>query len=147
MTTLKTVISSVFIGLVVATFTVALLGATGVLTLQDGTLHSFFLVLGLELCAVITAVFRTQDFFKDDPNSVANLKRKHSEEITKVQKEKTETESSLRTEIERLKAAHAAEIKKMRDDHMRSIQQMRNAPRQVPNFIASGSARTQQKPE
>ena len=135
MTTLKIVISSVFIGLVVATFAVALLGATGVLTLQDGTLQSFFLVLGLELCAVITAVFRTQDFFKDDPNSVANLKRKQAEEIAKIQKEKADAESVLRAEIEGLKSSHAAEMKKAKDDYMMKLAQASRRPTHIINPI------------
>ena len=154
MTTLKTIIASVFIALMVATFTVAILGATNVLKLQEGTLLSFFLVLGLELSAVITAVFRTQDFFKDDPNSVANLKRNHLEELARQKKahatEKLELEegfseqmsyaetiskktiSDQKQKIEEMASAHAAEIKKMKDDYMMKLAQAARAPKQVP---------------
>ena len=84
---------------------------------------------------MITAVFRTQDFFKDDPNSVANLKRKHAEEITKIQKEKTDTESGLRAEIVGLKSSHAAEIKNSKDEYMMSLAKASRRPTQVINPI------------
>jgi len=99
MTSLRKIVVLVFIGVFVAAFILAALGATKKIEMVDGALTGIFAVLIGQCLTAIVTVFRSPDFWKDDPASVANIKRVSAELIEK-------TEAAADDAIAKLVAVH-----------------------------------------
>jgi hypothetical protein len=70
---------------------------------------------------VAIAVLKTTNFFHDDPNSVASLKRRHAEEIANLKKTQAQKEANLekfyRDAIAEMEKEHAAEVARLKAEN------------------------------
>jgi hypothetical protein len=117
MTTLRKVLVSVFLVVFVAAFVLAALGATKRIELADGALAGFFAVLIGQFLTAIVAVFRTPDFFKEDPLSVANLQWRHAEEISQLKQ-------LFAKEVAKMQATHEEDKNLLLQEAHRKWEQM-----------------------
>ncbi|MEJ1971839.1 MAG: hypothetical protein WDM96_04915 [Lacunisphaera sp.] len=103
MTLLRQALIIAYIGILVTTFLAFLLGATGVIAIKPEYITPLVTTLIAEVIAPVAVILRDPSFWKDDPDSIAKLRRNHAEEIT------------------RLKAAHEQEKFKLREEYEAAI--------------------------
>jgi hypothetical protein len=77
MTFLRKIVVLVFLGVFVGAFVLAALGSTKKIEMVDGALTGIFAVLIGQCLTAIVTVFRSPDFWKDDPESVAKIKKEN----------------------------------------------------------------------
>jgi uncharacterized membrane protein YdfJ with MMPL/SSD domain len=108
MDTFKKIFVSIYALLVVVAFTFTLLDGAGVIALKEGSLQRALNVLGVSLIPVVVAAIRTKDFWKDDPSSIANLKRQSAEFVEKNNAIADEAIAKLIAVHENTEAEHVA---------------------------------------
>ena len=122
MTTLRKIVVLVFISVFGAAFALAVLGATKKIEMVDGALTGFFAVLLGQCLTAIVTVFRSPDFWKDDPASVANIKGVSAELIEKNNAAADEAIAKLIAVHEKKEAESIAEILKLKRQLLEAMQ-------------------------
>lgn len=78
-------------------------------------------VLSVAIIPVVLTALRTTNFWHDDPNSVAKLKKEHAEAVVKA-------EAAQQKIISHLTATHAEAITKLKEEHAESYRRASNRP-------------------
>lgn len=87
MTLWKKIVIGYFILLLSAFVMAAFLHGYGVREVRPGTFETMITFFSIAVIPVVVAAIRTTDFFRDDPNDVARLKKTHAEEIQRIRSE------------------------------------------------------------
>lgn len=98
MTSFRKAIIAFYMVLVAALFAVPLLDGLGCIRLKDGTSWLLAQIVVATAVPVALAAMKTQDFFRDDPNDIARLKKDHAEQMRKSQAESTQAILSLNSQ-------------------------------------------------
>ena len=95
MTSLKKHIAYTFLVLLVASVATGIMGATGIVPIQQAGLIGLFSLSITQSVAVIIAIIKAPNYF-DDPPAVAKLKQEHLNAMSHLQKLNTELEAKLK---------------------------------------------------
>lgn len=95
--------------------------AVGMAFHDSVTFERLITVLSVAIIPVILTALRTTNFWHDDPNAVAKLKKDHAETIAK-------SEAIQQKRISDITAAHAETIKKLKEEHAESYRKAITRP-------------------
>jgi hypothetical protein len=110
MTLWKKIVIGYFIFILTIFVAVVLLHGYSILPAQPGTFETLITFFSIAVIPVIVAAIKTTDFFRDDPESVAELKKKlrnmeteHRGAVTQLNYSNIAVISRLQNEIDELK--------------------------------------------
>lgn len=87
MTFWKKIVVGYFILLLTVFVLSAFLHGYGIREVSPGTFETLITFFSIAVIPVVIAAIRTTDFFRDDPNDVARLKKEHAKEIRDIREE------------------------------------------------------------
>jgi hypothetical protein len=85
MNDIKKLFVSVYLTLFAATIIAAFWNGLGVIDLKEGTIHLMLWGFSIAMIPAAITAFRTHDFWKDDPESVAKIKKENLHTIAQAE--------------------------------------------------------------